>query len=304
MPLKLIASPLNYTGGKSKLLPQLIPLFPDNITTFVDIFCGGCNVAINVQARNYICNDLESHLIGLLNKIKNDGKDKFSEHIDLIINKHLLSDTTKHDYGYYNCTSSDGLGKYNRDKFLAMRSEFNLLKSNDDIYYYLFFTLIVYAFNNQIRFNSDGQYNLPVGKRDFNKKIREKLNNFATSIVNKDISFMNQSFEQIDMYSLPDNSFIYADPPYLITTATYNERNGWSDENEIALLKYLDKLSLRGINFALSNVLESNGKKNYLLEEWLTKTNYNCHKINANYHNSNYHKKQKGYTNEVLITNY
>jgi len=34
--LNLIQSPLNYTGGKFKLLPQILPLFPQNIDIFVD----------------------------------------------------------------------------------------------------------------------------------------------------------------------------------------------------------------------------------------------------------------------------
>ena len=45
----MIQSPLNYTGGKFKLLPQILPLFPKNINTFVDLFCGGCNVGINID---------------------------------------------------------------------------------------------------------------------------------------------------------------------------------------------------------------------------------------------------------------
>ena len=83
VPVNTIASPLNYTGGKYKLLPQLLPLFPDTVSTFVDLFCGGCNVAINVSAQNYICNDNEKHLIGLLKKIKSDGSKKFSSKIEV-----------------------------------------------------------------------------------------------------------------------------------------------------------------------------------------------------------------------------
>lgn len=37
----LCKSPLNYTGGKYKLLPQIFPLFPSKINTFVDLFGGG-----------------------------------------------------------------------------------------------------------------------------------------------------------------------------------------------------------------------------------------------------------------------
>lgn len=34
----MIQSPLNYTGGKYKLLPQILPLFPKDIDVFVDLF--------------------------------------------------------------------------------------------------------------------------------------------------------------------------------------------------------------------------------------------------------------------------
>jgi len=41
---KIIKSPLNYIGGKYKILNQILPLFPENINCFVDLFAGGCNV--------------------------------------------------------------------------------------------------------------------------------------------------------------------------------------------------------------------------------------------------------------------
>ena len=56
---EIVKSPLNFTGGKYKLLPQLVPLFPSDISTFVDIFCGGCNVGVNVTAKKIICNDID-----------------------------------------------------------------------------------------------------------------------------------------------------------------------------------------------------------------------------------------------------
>lgn len=66
----MIQSPLNYTGGKFRLLPQILPLFPQNTDTFVDLFCGGCNVGINAECRKVIYNDLDEHLIGLYNTFK------------------------------------------------------------------------------------------------------------------------------------------------------------------------------------------------------------------------------------------
>lgn len=52
-----IKSPLNYVGGKYKLLPQILPLFPKNIDTFIDLFGGGFNVGINVPAKEVIYNE-------------------------------------------------------------------------------------------------------------------------------------------------------------------------------------------------------------------------------------------------------
>ena len=49
-----VPSPLNYTGGKFKLLPQLLPLFPQDMDQMVDLFCGGCNVGINAAARRVV----------------------------------------------------------------------------------------------------------------------------------------------------------------------------------------------------------------------------------------------------------
>lgn len=51
---EIISSPLNYTGGKFKLLPQILPLFPQVSGTFIDLFCGGCNVGINVDCDNVL----------------------------------------------------------------------------------------------------------------------------------------------------------------------------------------------------------------------------------------------------------
>lgn len=73
--LELIQSPLNYTGGKFKLLPQILPLFPTNIDIFVDLFCGGANVGVNVKSNKTILNDTNDNLTLLFSMFKNLGDD-------------------------------------------------------------------------------------------------------------------------------------------------------------------------------------------------------------------------------------
>lgn len=65
--------------------------------------------------------------------------------------------------------------------------------------------------------------------------------------------------------------FVYCDPPYLITTATYNENNKWIEQDEQDLLGIIDNLNDRNIKFGVSNVLESKGQQNQILKEWCKK---------------------------------
>jgi len=306
----MIQSPLNYTGGKYKLLPQILPIFPKNINLFVDLFCGGCNVGINVNCNKVLYNDLNQNLLYLYDTLKNLDKQSIFEWIYEIIEKYDLSLVSKNGYNYYNCNSGKGLGNYNKERFLKLREDFNKRtaeKRYDYYYYIMFYVVIVYAFNNQIRFNADGEYNLPVGKRDFNKNMQSKLSDFIDKIQKQDCEFSCIDFRKFDINILDTNDFVYIDPPYLITCATYNEQGGWKENDEIDLLEFLDKLDEKKIQFALSNVLRSKGKENNILINWINsnKDKYKTVYLNYSYSNSNYHTKDKTTNSEeVLIINY
>jgi len=306
----MIQSPLNYTGGKFKLLPQILPLFPTNINTFVDLFCGGCNVGINVECENVIYNDLDMNLLYLYNTFKNLDKQAIFDWIYEIIDKYKLSLVSQNGYDYYECDSSKGLGDYNREKFLKLRADFNEKQKKEqlDYYYYvMLYVIIVYAFNNQIRFNSNGEFNLPVGKRDFNKNMQQKLSVFIDKIKEQNCKFTCLDFREFEIETLDNSDFVYVDPPYLITCATYNEQGGWDENDEKDLLQFLDALHNRNIKFALSNVLRSKGKKNLILINWLEKNKdkYKTIYLNYSYSNSNYQTKDKtSASEEVLIINY
>ena len=288
---KLIQSPLNYTGGKYKLLPQILPLFPKNIHTFIDLFCGGGNVGINIKADSVIYNDISRELIYLYNTFYNLDKEAIFDWIYEIIDKYNLSQVSE----------------YNKEFYLKLRDDFNN-KINVDYYYYvMLYVLIVYSFNNQIRFNSIGHFNLPVGKRDFNKKMEEKLSLFIETLKRQNCIFNNKDFREYYNYEFNQYDFIYIDPPYLITCATYNEQGAWNDKDEIELLQFLDYLDKNNILFALSNVLASKGKNNEILYNWITTNGdkYVTNYLNYSYSNSNYQIKDKESNSiEVLITNF
>ena len=304
---QIIPSPLNYIGGKFKLLPQILPLFPKIDGPFIDLFCGGCNVGVNVRCEKAILNDTNHNLIYMYHTFKNLDKDVLFEMINKIITKYHLSRSDINGYNFYHCESSSGLGKYNKEHFLKLREDFNENTNYDYNYYVMLYVMIVYSFNNQIRFNRDGKFNLPVGKRDYNTKMQQKLSAFVDRLKSGNYLFTSMDFEQFDLSPYGKKDFIYADPPYLITCATYNEQGGWNEDKEKALYTFLDKANNQGVRFALSNVLSSEGKENSLLQDWIkhNKNKYNVVHLEFNYSNSNYQKKDRNTgSDEVIIKNY
>ncbi len=304
---EIIQSPLNYTGGKYKLLPQLLPHFPQEIDLFIDLFCGGGNVGINAPCNKVVFNDNNELLRYMFGTFQNMDKRSTFELIDQIIEKYGLSNTEKYGYEYYGCNSADGLARYNAEPFLKLREDFNRKTSLDYSYYITLYVLIVYAFNNQIRFNRKGEFNLPVGKRDFNRKMRDKLSSFIDRLKSGDYKFESFDFRKLPNDNWDNGTFVYADPPYLITCATYNEQDGWNEGLERELIKYLDNLHERGIRFALSNVLHSKGKENKILIEWINRNigKYRIIYLDYTYSNSSYQTKDRtSKTDEILIVNY
>lgn len=285
---KIIATPMNYIGGKYKLLPQILPLFPDNINTFVDLFCGGCNVGINVQAKNIIFNDNLSYLIDLYNKFKSLDKNEILTHIENRIKQFNLSLT-------------------NKDGYLELRKLYNSEKNPLDL-----FVLVAYSFNHQIRFNNSHEFNNPFGKERscLNEHMKINLLKFLKKLNSKNVEFYSENFDNFDFSRLSSNDFVYCDPPYLITTGTYNDGKrgftGWNETEERKLLRILDDLNKKNICFALSNVIEHKGKENLILKDWINRNNHYVSYLAKDYSNSNYHTidRNSNATVEVLITNY
>jgi DNA adenine methylase Dam len=275
-----VKSPMNYTGGKYRLLPQILPLFPDRISCFFDMFTGGANIAANVNAGKIIANDISGQITGIYRKLQETDISDTLEYLSIKIQEYCLTKSDKQAY-------------------IRFRDMYN---KSDDKNPLDLFVLICHSFNNQIRFNRNGEFNMPFGEGTFNKKTEENLLCFYKAI--KNVEFTSMDFRKFDISRLDKNSFVYCDPPYLITRATYNFDGGWTEKDENDLLCWIDGLDRKGIRFALSNVMENKKQKNLILGKWSAK--YNVHHLNNSYYNCNYHAKDKsvGTTDEVLVTNY
>lgn len=276
-----IKSPLNYVGGKYKLLPQIEPLFP-KCDKFVDLFCGGFNAGINARANFVIGNDLQKEVIGVFKGMKENGSEESLRLVKEQIAKYDLSKT-------------------NEEGFKAIRSNYN----NGNKEWYVFYAMLTHAFNYQIRFNRKGEYNMPFGrnKSNFNPNLEKNFTRFTKEIDRRNVTFSANDFRDLNINKLTPNDFVYLDPPYLLGCASYNEQNGWNLNLEKDMYDLCDRLNNKNIKFAMSNVVKHKGKINEYLESW--GSNYNINYLNYDYNNCNYHSNNKNNeTIEVLIKNY
>jgi len=281
-----IKSAFPYVGGKYKLLPSIIPLLPTDIDLFVDLFGGGFNVGINAICQRVIYNDTLKPVVEIMDYIHKTETQEMLSEIHSYIDKYSLT-------------------KENKEGFLEFREDYNSHLKNNQAKPIELFTLICYAFNNQIRFNSQGDFNMPFGKdrSSFNSTLEAKFIAFAEAMHNKKVIITNMDFSQLKVEKLSFKDFVYLDPPYLGSLATYNEQNGWGETEEKALMALCDNLTENNIRFALSNNLKY---ENDILKNWLddNKERYIIHYLGSQYTNCNYHKKDKSKDIEVLITNY
>lgn len=304
-----IKSPLNYTGNKYRILPQITKYFPKHTKVFVDMFCGGATVGFNVDAEKVILIDSNPRVINLLKFLAEKDINVIISKIEKVIEQYDLSYSYKYTYKKYReegyVVGNNGLKKYNEKGFYKLREDYNKLSNkNTDKANILLYTLMVYGFNNDIRFNNFGEFNLPVGKTDFNKNNYEKLIAYNKRAKETEYEFICADFRSKEVNEiLKKATFVYCDPPYLITTAVYNENDGWNCSKEEALLKLLSKLEKNNIPFALSNVLKTKLRTNTQLENWIQDNNYIVHKINYHYKSSSYNKKNRDREEqEILVT--
>ena len=258
-------SPLNYIGSKAKMIDELKCFFPKKIETFVDGFGGGFNVGINSNANTVIYNELNHFVKDLVESFRINDTYQYLLYMKRIIKKFNLQ-------------------KENSTTYTEARDYYNSLPiSKRDPK--LLYTIILYGFNQQIRFNGDHGFNNPVGMRWFNDKVLEKMISFSRIVKENNIEFKNLDYTELTDLIENEETFIYLDPPYRLTTGAYNDGKrgfkGWGIEEEKRLFKFADLLNEKSIPFMISYVIEHKGQTNEELKNWIDRNNYRLIKVNG-----------------------
>ena len=297
----VVRSPLFYVGDKYKIIGEIKRYFPDNIHRFIEPFVGGGSVFMNVDAQEFVLNDIDDNIIAIHKMLCGyaSDRDAFYQKIDTIVEQYGLSCSYKKDIVPPNLKKEfvkTFYARFNKLGYERMRFDYNQSEEKSAFVLYM---LLIYGFNRMIRFYRSGYFNLPVGNVDLYHNTIKALEDYFDLTTTKNPQWFKLDFEDfICQIDITPNDLIYLDPPYLITFSEYNKY--WNDDMEKRLLTLLNRLNDNNIRFAISNVTHYKGKVNQIFLDWMMQ--YNSHLIKSNY--ISYHDNTNKIFTEVLVTNF
>lgn len=270
----VVDAPLNYTGSKAGLVKKFREIIPSagTVKKFVDLFGGGYNFGVNMPYRASVYNDVNGKIVDLIRM--------FYENETASLVKKIKSTIKKY-----------GMQKGDKEAYLKLRNYYNTKPSSLVLY-----VLILYGFQQQIRFNGKKEFNNPPGNRWFNENLLSRCISFCRTIKRNSVVFSNLSYEKV-LSELGEGDFVYADPPYSGTLGVYNDGKrgyyGWNAQSDESLLNGLKLASDRGTKFILSYVDDGNP----MILEWAKKNNFVLIHLDSN---------QGKYSNrkELVVMNY
>ena len=288
---------LKWAGGKAQVLNNIRIKYPEGlgktVTKYAEPFVGGGAVLFDVldkyEMSEIYISDTNRELIHAYIAVRDDI-DELITQLKNIEQSYLSSGEVERKEMYY----------ISRKKFNALK----LAECASSEIAALFIFLNRTCFNGLYRVNSKGEFNVPQGNykkpricdEDNLRAASEKLQN--AHIACKDY---RESVDFID-----SKTFAYFDPPYRPLTQsssfTSYTKDGFTDEDQVELARFIDELSEREALIVASN---SDPKNTDETDDFFDKL-YSRHKIFRIRASRaiNSVSKNRGKVNELLIASY
>lgn len=242
---------LKWAGGKTQLLPYLLPLTPPSIATYHEPFLGGGALffalavgAFGRRVEQAVLNDLNSVLVTTFATVR-DTPNAVMHRLRSLQEDYLRLGQRERERYYYNVRR-----RAPQDRFGVAARMIFLNKT---------------CFNGLYRTNRRGLFNVPHGKYE-NPSILDPVTIRAASMALRGISVRWGDFERAtDTVNAGD--FVYFDPPFhpLSRTSnftTYTSRD-FGRREQVRLRHLADRLHERG-----ANVMVSNSSHPWIRELW------------------------------------
>lgn len=226
---KIDAKPiLKWAGGKTQLLPSLLPKIPEKYGRYIEPFFGGGALFFALQPENAIIADSNPELINMYRQVAANVE-------EVIAN----------------------LKKYENSSeiFYSVRSlNWQTLPPAEAAARTIYLNRT--CFNGLYRVNRQGEFNVPYGKYS-NPKICDEENLLAASSVLKKAEIVCGDYLLVLEHYAKAGDFIFLDPPYLPISENsdfkrYTKEQFYEDDH-IELSKMVKVLQERGCEIILTN---------------------------------------------------
>ncbi len=249
--MKVIIPPIKSQGIKTKLVPWIFALAPKATGKWVEPFMGTGVVAFNSGYKEAILNDTNPHLINFYMAIQNGGITPGIVKKYLIEEGERLRNANDNGYAHY---------RFIRDRF------------NRNYYPLDFLFLSRAGFNGMMRFNKNGEWNIPFCQKPdrFSPAYITKIVNqvrAVSEVIQPGWQFLNTEFDEV-IFMASGNDMIYCDPPYLGRYVDYY--NGWDEKQEERLFHALYKTKAK---FILSTWHHNNFRENKMIKKYWSQFN-------------------------------
>lgn len=232
---------IKWVGGKTQLLKELkeiiIPALKED-SYYYEPFCGGAALALDLEHKNTILNDLNSELINMYKVIRDNPEELISE-----LKRFQNSHNAEFYYHIRNLDRTDALSKMS-----------DVVKAARTIY------LNKTCFNGLYRVNSKGQFNSPIGRTSSRKTpdiVQEDLIREMSKFL-KTVQFHNGDYRE-SLVHAKNGDVVFFDPPYDQDESISSEgfvgyqKEGWTRKDLEELKTVCDELSIRGVKVVLTN---------------------------------------------------
>lgn len=268
--MKTIDSPIGYMGKKYRQLKYILPKLDKSKSNFIDLFAGSGVVYANVLEYydNIFINDLNLELIELHQVILNDAEN---------FKKNIRKITAKEEG--------------NQHMFDLLRDAYNFNRTPERL-----FCIMLLSRVYGLRYNLNGDCNSSFSGRRLFDNVETKIDDFVNQVKKWDrkLTFSSKCFSD---FQIPQDSMCVADAPYFNSNAGYNRQ--WDYELDELLYKKILAIHEHGNSFMLFGTLLHNDKGNQFLRKLIGKNDFHYEELPNERLDRN-----KGYTIEVMITNY
>lgn len=264
---------VKWAGGKTQLLPELLPRIPRTYGRYFEPFIGSGALFFALQPARASLSDSNAELMNVYEVVR--------DHLEP-----LLEDLSQHMYDkdyYYLMRNADRSGDY--ASWSPVRRAARLVYLNKT------------CFNGLYRVNRRGQFNVPFGRYK-NPTICDTANLTACHRALAPAELSCRAFTETE-HAAQSGDFIYFDPPYAPLNATSNftgyEPGGFGKQQQHELKEMCDRLSKKGVLFMLSNSFTQLAMDLY--------KHYHCEVVTAA-RAINSRASKRGRISELIVRNY